>query len=247
MRYLVVTNIIIAIAFVLLAFSAVAETAPHSLRIDDEKVYADLPMIRLDKLLHQISDAAGIELEITGGFDTEVELYADGTPLGRIVNSIIPEGAGYALESDAQGNTTRLLVFSRDKTGTWSRPANERQQDLARQPVKRDDDTANFMHATLSNRELADTQSKLTAIYYLADIDSDRAIANLQAGIGDPDTRVRLATAKALYRIQGDEAIALIGQIYYDAESTSIRKDLAAIVIDSTHPLARKLVSDSGS
>jgi hypothetical protein len=236
----------IALAFVITAFSAQAEIVPHTLRVSDERVYANLPMTSLDELLQQICDAGGIDLKVTGNFDAEIELYANGIPLRRLLDRIIPQGAGFALESDAQGRTKRLLVFSDEVSSTRSVATNERQQYLARQIGKRDDGTADLMHATLSDRKLADTPSKLTAIEHLADINSDRAMENLLAGMGDADPQVRLATAEALYRIQGEEAITLIGQIYYDEGSTAIRREVAALVVKSTHPLAKELVRDSG-
>ena len=56
--------------------------------------------------------------------------------------------------------------------------------------------------------------------------------------IGDNDPQVRLRKARALYRLQGDDAITLIGQIYCSQCSASIRKDIAALVAASLHPLA---------
>jgi hypothetical protein len=236
---------ILVLVFALAASSGLAQEMTSEIYVVDEQVYADLPAAPLASLLMRLSEAAGIELSLSSDIDAEAELYANGVSLHKVVNHLLPIGYGFALEMNQERKVTRLIVFSSDETAAGSKPGNERQRYLARQLGKRDDSTADIMHATLADRDLADSQAKLIAIEQLVDIESKHARQSLEAGIGDPDPQVRLSTAKALYRLQGDEAITLIGQIYYAEDSASIRKQVAAVVSGSSHPLAQSIVKNS--
>lgn len=216
-----------------------------NLYVVDERVYADLPVTPLPELLQQLAEAAGISLMLTGNIGGQRSLYAKGASLYRVLDHLLSEGHGYAFELDADNIIRKLTVFSGGEGTSGRKLVNERQRYLARQVGKRDDDTATVMHGTLSNRALDDSPAKLIAIDQLADMSSEHAIDSLQAGIGDPDPQVRLATAKALYRLRGDEALNLVGQIYYSPGSASIRKEVASLVAGSSHPLAQGIALDS--
>ena len=224
---------------------ATMENSAGNLYVVDERVYADLPVTPLTYLLQQLAEAADISLILTGNIEGEESLYAKGANLYRVLDHLLSEGHGYAFELDADSNIRKLTVFSGGEYTSGLKAVNERQRYLARQVGKRDDDTATVMHGTLSNRALDDSHAKLIAIGQLADIQSEHAIDSLQAGIGDPDPQVRLATAKALYRLRGDAALTLVGQIYYSPGSASIRKEVAALVAGSSHPLAQGIALDS--
>jgi len=216
------------------------------LHVMNERVHADLPATPLPDLLKQLADAAGIDLTLAGDFDGEEELYARGASLYRVVDHLLSDGHGYAFELDPDGRIIHLIVFTSGENTSVLKAGNERQRYLARQVGRRDDNTATIMYETLSDRSLNDSHAKLIAIEQLTDMDSQYAAESLQAGIGDPDPQVRLATAKALYRLRGDNALDLIGQIYYSRGSASIRKDVATLVAESSHPLARSIALDSG-
>lgn len=215
--------------------------------VTDERVFADTPVTPLEDLLQQLADAAGISLTLTGEIDGEDTLYARGDTLYRVLDRLLLDGHGYAVETDEFHRIRRLIIFSGSEGSSKLRPVNNRQRYLARQLGKRDDTTVSVMHETLFDRTLNDSHAKLIAIGLLADVGSERAIESLKAGIGDPDPQVRLATAKALYRLLGEEALPLVGQIYYSPGSASIRKDVAALVAESSHPLAQGIVLESRS
>lgn len=216
-----------------------------NLYVLDERVYADLPETPLPDLLRQLADAAGISLVLTGNIEGAGNLYATGASLYRVVDHLLLEGYGYAFELGQDSSIRQLTVFSGGEHTSELKAVNERQRFLARQVGKRDDDTATVMHETLSSRSLEDSQAKLIAIGQLADMENEHAIDSLEAGIGDPDPLVRLATAKALYRLRGDNALTLVGQIYYSPGSASIRNEVAALVAGSSHPLAQRIALDS--
>lgn len=213
--------------------------------VADERVYADTQVTPLEDLLQQLAEAAGISLTLTGEIDGEDTLYARGDTLYRVLDRLLPDGHGYAVELDEFRKIRQLIILSGREGTSELKAVNNRQRYLARQLGKRDDTTVSVMHETLFDRALNDSNAKLIAIGLLADIGSEHAIESLEAGIGDPDPQVRLATARALYRLRGEEALQLVGQIYYSPGSASIRKDVAALVAESSHPLAQGIVLES--
>lgn len=216
------------------------------INVVDEKVYASVPPTALSSLLVQLAEAAGIELSLVRDIALETELHANGTSFSRVVDQLLPESYGYVFEHDQEQKITRLIVFASDNSTGRPSPANAHQRYLARQIGRQDNDTADIMRETLADRSLDDSAAKLIAIEQLSEMGTDHATQSLQAGMADSDPHIRLATAKALYRLQGEEAIPLIGQIYYAEDSASVRKAVAAVVLHSPHPLADAILRDIG-
>jgi hypothetical protein len=244
-RALICTTVLIAV-FALAAPTGFTQYQGSEINVVDGKVYADLPPVALSSLLGQLAEAAGIELSLSRDITLKTELHVNGASLSRVVDKLLPESYGYALELDQEQKVTRLIVFISDDSTGRPAPTNARQRYLARQIGRQGDDTADIMRETLADRSLDDSPAKLIAIEQLAEMDSEHARESLQAGMGDSDPQVRLATAKALYRLQGDAAITLIGQMYYAEDSASARKDVAGVVLHSPHPLAEGILRDSG-
>jgi hypothetical protein len=239
-----ITGVLVVVT-ALLAGPANGRDSGMDIYVLDERVYANLPVAPVADQLRQLAEAAGIELVLNSDIQGETELSARGQPLARVVDRLLPDGSGYALQADTADKLVRLIVLSSGSSVSSVAPRNERQRYLARQIGKRDDGTADLMHETLSDRGLGDTQAKLIAIDQLIEINSQYATESLIAGMGDKNPEVRLATARALYSLQGDEAITLIGQIYYAGETDTFRRKVAAVVSGSSHPLAQSMMKKS--
>ena len=246
MKHWFVSAVILVASFMLALSSGLAQNVASEIYVVDELVYADIPPAPLSTVLSRLAKAAGIELKLAGDIKTEVELYANGSSFSRVLDTILPDGCGFALELGPDQKIKRITVFSTEEATRRSKPVNERQRYLARQMGIRDDSTADIMRETLSDRSLDDVEAKLIAIEQLVEIKSEYAQRSLQAGMGDKDPKVRISTARALFRLQGDEAITLIGQIYYAEDSALIRREVAAVVVSSPHPLAQTIVKESG-
>ena len=246
MRSLVIRLRFLFIIGALIMLPASAQNGAENIRFDGHQVYADLPSAPLVDQLLLLTEAAGLELSISGDLAVEADLYANGVNLYQVVDHLLPEGVGFVLEMDRAEEFRRLIVFSHIGDASNAKTLNERQRYLSRQVGLRDGHTAEIMRETLSDRSLQDSRAKLIAIEQLSDMNSEDAWESLQSGMGDPNPEVRLATARALYRLQGDDAIVLIGQIYY-AEVTGVsRQNVASIVMNSPHPLARSMLRESG-
>jgi len=245
LKYCGLSISVLVTTFLLLVSHGIAQNQNPGISVVEEQVYANLSVAPIADQLSQLAETAGIELSLSGSIEGTGELEANGKSLRLVVDQMLPDDCGYVFELDADQKVRRLLVFANDSSTNAGGVENERQRYLARQVGKRDDGTAAIMLETLADRNLDDKQAKLIAIEQLVDIESEQARESLLAGMGDHDPQVRLSTAKALYHLQGDAAITLIGQIYFAEDSTLNRKAVAAVVSGSSHPLAQGIVKDS--